>query len=492
MRSTRSAFRELSRMDPARGSSADPAALTSEEARLLSGILATPRQEPSVSRAFEVTRTEQGRLLRHWPRSLLIGAAAVSAVALVSSAIGLSLSSSRTGSSPTQRRTLPVLSRWRLTASLVGSQFQLGTGNPDAVVGVSCGTGSTCFLSTGYGLDYGGGGGMWFSHDGGHSWSPSPLPANTAISTLTSCPSATWCAAGAGLLDSDTGDPGAGKPMRDPELMVTSDGGRSWTSHPVPLPVAAEQIPPYGSLPAETTYWPGEVDAVSCSAPDVCDVLGQTQAQTESDQLYFLRTTDGGAHWTSTPLPSPFAYQLVLAPGSSETMSCPTTQDCVVLASLLPGSTNSPIETWRTTNGGLTWQRSPIDASPELSMSCPDVRNCWIANGATPLHSSDGGETWSTVSIPASLISRNDTDHSATATISCTSSEVCFESVGATILETTDGGTVWQRDSLPSQVGSVIQVTCQQNQYCAAIADPADSVSNQFDGGSLVLTDEPL
>ena len=96
--------------------------------------------------------------------------------------------------------------------------------------------------------------------------------------------------------------------MRDPELMVSSDGGRTWAVRSVPLPVAVEQLPAYGGLPAETTYWPGGVDSVECSAPQVCNLLGQAQTNGtgnagNGDELLFLHTTDGGIHWTSQVLP---------------------------------------------------------------------------------------------------------------------------------------------------------------------------------------------
>ena len=108
---------------------------------------------------------------------------------------------------------------WQLTAELSGPQFQLATGNPNAVVGVDCSGGTTCFLSTGYGL--GGAaasvpGSTFVSHDSGHTWQATALPAGVATTTLASCVSSTWCAAGGGLLDPATGDPAAGKEMRIP------------------------------------------------------------------------------------------------------------------------------------------------------------------------------------------------------------------------------------------------------------------------------------
>ena len=128
-----------------------------------------------------------------------------------------------------------------------------------------------------------------------------------AITTLAWCAASTWCAAGAGTLDLN-GDPAAKKPSRDPELMVTTDAGSTWTTHPVPIPVNVQQLPAYNNLPAETTYWPGQVDAVSCSSPGVCNVVGHVERNSDvsgpaSDALVFLHTDDGGSTWSSTVLP---------------------------------------------------------------------------------------------------------------------------------------------------------------------------------------------
>ena len=120
---------------------------------------------------------------------------------------------------------------------------------------------------------------------------------------------ASWCSAGGGLLDPKSGDPLAKKELRDPVLLTTTDAGATWQMHKVPIPPAIEYIPAYQQFPAETTYWPGVLDAVDCTSADVCDVVGHVLDATSSaaftpDRLEFLRTTDGGVTWTRTVLPS--------------------------------------------------------------------------------------------------------------------------------------------------------------------------------------------
>jgi hypothetical protein len=464
---------------------------------LLLSLLATPQASPlDDPEPLPLRRALRARDRRH--KSVLGCAAAIVVVAAI--VVGFNTSSSGHRSAPSAHS--PVrLSHWVLAASLTAPQFQLATGNPQAIVGVTCSQGSTCFLSTGYGLDFGGGGGVSVSHDGGRTWQASPMAEGTAVTSLASCVNDSWCAAGGGLLDPTTGDPAAKKPMRDPQLLVTSNGGATWTARAVPLPVDVQQLPAYGSLPAETTYWPGEVDTVSCPAVNVCNVLGQAQVNPsgsgDGDELVFLHTDDGGIHWSSEVLPaipSAASYQLVLAPGTSETMSCPSALTCVILAS--PASPQTVV-TWRTTDGGKSWSEHQIPGVKQIdvNLSCPTAQTCWAGPSydigqSGLLKTADGENTWTSVALP-NLSAISTTQAGVEPNISCTSSSVCYLSLeNSGLAETLDGGQSWQAVSLPSSVGAVLQVSC-NGRLCAAIADsvnPSAASINQFHGGSLILT----
>jgi hypothetical protein len=505
-RSTADAFAELAALNPApiaseAGRDGVSRSWEPEDELLLERILATPREQSDSEPALpRVGRPRQHR----WPPAVVLATAIV--MAAVAAVVWVALPA--TGPSPTTVPSAPPASpspQWRLAAYLSGAQFQLATGNPGAVVGVVCAAEPTCFLSTGYGLDYGGGGGMYVSHDGGHTWQPSTLPPNVAITTLASCASRTWCAAGAGLLDNATGDPAAEKPSRDPELMVTTDAGATWTTHPIPIPVDVQQLPAYGNLPAETTYWPGQVDAVSCSAPGTCNVVGHTQVNESSglaDELVFLHTTDGGGHWASTVLPeesSESTDQVVVQSGTSVSMACPTAADCVVLGSLFPvlNPAAGVVDAWRTTDSGQTWQEYRLTGVTDVTsdVSCPDVDDCWAGPaGAVLLHSQDGGASWSQVPLIGRLPAPANAGPSGGApSLSCLSNSVCYLSSSG-IAETTDGGTTWKQIALPSGVGFVEQVSCNVQGTCVAIAVPAavaPGSANPYNGGSLILTDSP-
>ena len=393
-------------------------------------------------------------------------------------------------------------SRWRLTAALSSAQFQLGSGNPGSVSEINCGGGPTCFLSTFYGVggDTALTGSTYVSHDAGHTWGPTTLPAGVATATSVSCADSTWCAAGGGLLDPATGDPAAKKEMRDPELLVTDDGGSSWTLHALPIAPDVQQLPAYGSLPAETTYWPGIVDAVDCTAVDVCDVVAHVLNNNNSpgglipDTLIFLRTTDGGTTWSQTDLPersSEAGDEEMTPDGSGTALACPTASSCIVITTLggFPSS-NRVVDVWRTTDSGSSWQENQIAGVDSVSsgLSCPDAENCWAATGGPVLHSTDGGVTWSVVPGPPTA-EVNGVPGSSWPAIACTSADSCYLA-GNDIEATTDGGKTWSPVTLPPGVGAVQSVACEVQGSCIALANPVPPAGQTFtpNGSSLVLT----
>jgi photosystem II stability/assembly factor-like uncharacterized protein len=489
-----SPFEQLQAIDPARHLRPDEsdAGRKDAEDRVLASILTrglsdetwtgSPSGTDAVSSDFKMKKSPV-----RWAVPAVVGVVALVVLASIALAASPSIPNKRVIASPGASST-----SWRLTATLTGPQFQIATGNPSLIAGATCTTNDLCFLSTGYGLDYNGGGALYSSKDGGHTWLPVKLPADTAITTQVSCASSTWCAVGAGRLDDALGDPLAKKPMRAPELLVTSDGGSTWTTHAVPLRLEEEQIPAGGGFPAETTYWPGSVDAVTCNAAESCQVLGQAQIDSPSgngtaDRLYYLQTADGGQNWSSEQLPEQASEaddQIVLQAGTSVSMDCPTVSACVAVASLIslprPAS-----ESWSTDDGGRTWQEHPVPGTGSLTapVSCPVTANCWLmtGTGTSVLHTVDGGATWSPVVVPSG-------DSEA---ISCSTTEICWAS-GEGIARTTDAGENWTVQSVPSPVGTVPQISCSRLGDCVATAIPANQGFAIENEGSLILTNAPV
>jgi photosystem II stability/assembly factor-like uncharacterized protein len=362
---------------------------------------------------------------------------------------------------------------------------------------------TTCFLSTYYGVGGASGvtGATYVSHDAGHTWSPTHLPAGVATATPVSCVSATWCSAGGGLLDPKSGDPLAKKELRDPVLLTTTDAGATWHMHKVPIPPAVEYIPAYQQFPAETTYWPGVLDAVDCTSADVCDVVGHVLDATSSaaftpDRLVFLRTTDGGRTWTRHVLPersSESGFEVDSGQfGTAAALACPSATQCVVLGGLsLLDPATGVVDAWRTTDGGRSWSESLVPGAHRFSpgLACPDTRVCWggPTDGAV-LRSGDGGVSWALVPAPAGPNVDGLPGGRDWQSISCTSDTSCVLG-GEGMVATTDGGSTWSTVPLPSEVGAVPSVSCELAGFCVALADPVNGVG--FEGGSLILTNGP-
>jgi hypothetical protein len=399
----------------------------------------------------------------------------------------------------------PKVAKWQLAADLSSSSYELATGNPGGGVSeVECG-GTTCFLSTYYGV--GGNtsltGATYVSHDAGHTWEPSILPLGVATATSVSCVSSSWCAAGGGLLDPSTGDPAAKKEMRDPELLTTADAGATWTMHAVPIPPDVQQLPAYGSLPAETTYWPGIVDAVDCTAPGVCNVMAHVlnnNNQTAGlipDTVMFLRTTDGGVTWSSSILPETAAesgFEEQVPNGNEAAIACPTNSECVAVTALSGFNPSQGfVDVWRTTDAGRTWQETQIPGLHQVfpGISCPDANECWVPTGSGALRSVDGGSTWTSVTTPT-VPTREGILSNGWQSISCSSATDCVLA-GPGMVATVDGGTTWAPVTLPSQVGNVPSVSCEPQGSCIAFAQPVPSPGQAFvpNGGSMILTNGP-
>ena len=109
------------------------------------------------------------------------------------------------------------------------------------------------------------------------------------------------------------------------------------------------------------------------------------------------------------------------------------------------------------------------------------------------LHSIDGGATWTRVDVSA--VPRGTSPQSFLSYggpgLSCTSPSVCYLTATWGIDETLDAGSSWELVPLPSSVSGVSQISCEPGGTCAAIAYSTPPESNDFHGGSLVITDAP-
>ena len=132
-----------------------------------------------------------------------------------------------------------------------------------------------------------------------------------------------------------------------PDSIMTSDGGRSWSAFDV---IATDGA-----------------SAVSCSDDLHCVVLGP-YAQ------YANFTADGGKTWSSSRLPS-FPGSVGTGQTSYYSVSCPSTSYCVAAGET--GSLESAIAF--TTDGGKSWSPSPGSTyfRSVVYVTCPSLERCY-------------------------------------------------------------------------------------------------------------------
>lgn len=509
------AMEQLKLLDPA-GPEDDRSQPSGGPEEILARILTTAGNEctgeeaatspAALTQPVPMVATHRSRS-KWWMAGTAVAAVAAALALVVAALPGSSTGNGRAAAhagAPARPRPAPP---WQLAATLQGAQFQMqfqmASGTPSAIAGIHCYGQGLCFLNTGYSLDTNQGGAVSVSHDGGHAWSPVTLPPDTAPTTVISCPTTQWCAMGAGKLDPGTGDPEAHKPARDPELLVSTNQGASWSVQSVPLPVTTQQLPATQQFAAETVKYPGAVDGLVCQAAGHCAIIGQQHTQ----GLTFMATTDGGAHWTSTALPQPqgqSAYQYPWAAGATVSMSCPSALDCVVVGNPSLLVSRSVIDVWRTTDGGSSWKEAAITGVNKVSgpVQCPTATVCWLGVEGALLRSSDGGATWSPVPLPFNKVTLpGDPSVSVPPTLvaSCPGAETCW-AVGRGIWLTTDAGQQWQPASYPGRgTGQkpapdgplVSQISCNAAQSCVAVATPAALAGVAANWDSLVLTNTP-
>jgi photosystem II stability/assembly factor-like uncharacterized protein len=249
-----------------------------------------------------------------------------------------------------------------------------------------------------------------------------PLPTSQQSTIQLVCPTSATC------YSSGTDVPNGFKKTQS-VISVTHNGGTSWR-----LSLA----------PGHGIYFYG----FSCTTASTCMVVGDEPSTRKHPSLY--ATTDGGARWTSHPIPGPNEMPVVL--------SCATTLKCVTMGQYETRTAPVPIS-YFTDDGGRHWTKSALPSSffpSELSsLDCFSDGRC-VAEGsegfgrtggglASMIYSNDDGESWKAA--------RTSPTPANGGTMSCSSDLHCLSiesgkrgdkfptAVGE--LETNDGGMTW-------------------------------------------------
>ena len=294
---------------------------------------------------------------------------------------------------------------------------------------VTCPTTADCYA---VGSNQRGSGPGWIiaSTDGGDRWQLLDTTPAAGLAAI-ACPSTQTCIAVGGSVT------GSGTAA---DALVTTDGGRLWTSVPVPAQV-------------------GDPADIACMSTTRCIAVGGGPAM--------VLTTDGGSVWTTEDLPSGFH--------TVDSVTCPTSTFCLLGGSGPGPGATSPSMGSVTHDGGATWSAAAVvgGASTLGQVSCANATDCvgLIASDATdtygtgtPVVTTDGASTWHPVSttvggsvscVQRLCVSAGATHQSATG----------FD---AAAFDSTDGGRVWAPMRVPVSP-AYNAVSCPSPAGCVAV-----------------------
>lgn len=324
------------------------------------------------------------------------------------------------------------------------------------------------------------------SGDGGRSWTRTPLPGATYLSSSISCTSASRCAVGARIGTTFSLD----APGSTAAVLTTADGGRSWQQHRLPS-------------------WVGLATGVTCPTATRCVAVVEASTRATiggmapwdgADRFYassILTTADGGRTWSTSPLPGRSGDQYL----SLHALACPTARECVVAgerAAIVPralassdGGTGYVIGTstgvvLASVDGGRTFTGRTQPAVPVVA-SCPAPTSCLaLARGSGPgsavvLAGSVTGP-WRTVPVtglPAAI-------GGALSSLECPTAGHCLAVGGPGLVEVTaDGGRTWRAGHVASGTPAA----------ASPVATPTGSTTAVSSGSTAVpsgSTTEPL
>ncbi|HVX20945.1 MAG TPA: sialidase family protein [Acidimicrobiales bacterium] len=241
-----------------------------------------------------------------------------------------------------------------------------------------------------------------------------------------------------------------------------------------------------GFIDQETWQQAPSSGAVGSSVAVTCPVVGTCYADDPggSQVAVVEATTDGGATWHASALPA--GVRLTSSP------ACPAVGNCLVagLPGGTTGPTTGPTAgavVVATTDGGATWTTYPVPGASQLvSLACPAATDCLGAGygpptaadptgGAVVARSTDGGRTWSVTPLAATFVP------SSSGGLACAGRQCVVggtDDITATSAATAraaawysaDGGATWSPSAVPSGLTALRAVSCTGDR-CVGVAN---------------------
>jgi photosystem II stability/assembly factor-like uncharacterized protein len=376
-------------------------------------------------------------------------------------------------------------SPFRLASYVAIPGFQVSLQTIQFANNVTCPTSADCYLEARFmeAQTAAAGNNVYFSGDGGSSWQQLTLPSGVYADTTLSCTSSQQCSFGGGQFN---GVDSNGKPIMEPVLVSTSNGGASWEVAKLPLPTNGS-LELWGNASVGSLQC---VSASSCNAVLLANFTGPGYS-TVVDNV-FMQTSDGGQSWSSEimpgqPAPSAQGTEPSGSPINTNAMSCPTMQFCVASTFSSSSQGESSI-VWRTDNGGATWSVGSLPnglLSPG-PISCPDTQHCWIIAWSQSsgtghlLESSDGGVNWVDRTPPGASSTTSWRSMSCPTDSNCWLAGKTTGSISTSVVyASSDAGQTWNQVSLPTEVGAesaplkgIDTIDCNSTLTCIVLGIP--------------------
>jgi photosystem II stability/assembly factor-like uncharacterized protein len=312
---------------------------------------------------------------------------------------------------------------------------QPAPGTMTGAASVSCGDAKHCWA---VGLGSGVTAAIDATADGGTRWAAQPVPANVSVLASVSCVDRRHCVA--------VGAAGA-----TGVVVSTDDGGASWAVGQAPSGAAA-------------------VVAIDCVTKRLCVALA-----TDGSTSWSARSTNQGATWTRGG-----ALPAGVAPTG---LRCPSTSVCLATGTMptTPGHGAGVIVL--SSDGGATWTNSPLPSGVGILRDVTCATGICVAVG-TPstamtgfvpaggqlLTSRDGGSTWQVLPVAA---------HDDAFGVACPEPKVCVvvgtDWIGQSdpvpsggVVSTLDGGTTWRSATLHYVPVGLASIACPLVNQCVA------------------------